>query len=144
MGERMFGRQVAGSEAMTGDWIKPLFDRVVVRIPRRERQSKGGIIYPDTVRDNPNYQSRETPPLEGVVVAVGPGGQAPDGAVLTMQLKVGDRVLMHNFPTCGVRVFRRGSVTELTESKESGDEGQVPYIIMGQTDVLCVLPGEGR
>lgn len=69
--------------------LKPLADRVVVKILSAEQKSKSGIIIPDTAKEKPQ---------EGEVVAVGPGRWDEDGEKrLPMQLKKGDRVLFENW-----------------------------------------------
>ncbi|EEW24662.1 co-chaperone GroES [Rhodobacter ferrooxidans] len=62
----------------------PLHDRVLVRRIEGEEKTKGGLIIPDTAKEKP---------IEGEVVAVGPGGFNSTGSRLPMSVKVGDRVL---------------------------------------------------
>lgn len=68
--------------------IKPLADRVVVKLVSAEQTLKSGIIIPDTAKEKPQ---------EGLVVAVGPGRLDKDGARVAMELKKGDRVLFENW-----------------------------------------------
>jgi chaperonin GroES len=63
--------------------IKPLGDRVVLRMLEAEEKTKGGIVLPGTAKEKPQ---------EAEVVAVGPGGMI-DGKEIVMQVKVGDKVL---------------------------------------------------
>ncbi|UCE97645.1 MAG: co-chaperone GroES [Dehalococcoidia bacterium] len=64
--------------------IQPLADRVLVRPIEREEVTKGGIVLPDTAKEKP---------IEGEVLAVGPGKLADDGKRLPMDIKVGDRIV---------------------------------------------------
>ena len=64
--------------------FKPLHDRVVVRRVESEQKTKGGIIIPDTAQEKP---------MEGEVVAVGPGARGDDGKLQPMGVKAGERVL---------------------------------------------------
>ncbi len=117
--------------------IRPLFDRVVVRLPPKIERTAGGVYVPESAQDRISYRATKDPPIQGVVVAVGPGGTAPDGRKLEMVLKVGDKVLMHNHPTVGCRH------TSDKDTEEGLDGKQVPvvYLIVGQCDVLAVDQG---
>jgi chaperonin GroES len=92
--------------------LRPLHDRVVIRRVDQEQKSAGGIIIPDTAQEKP---------MEGEVVAAGPGARGEDGALQPMDLKTGDRVL-----------FGKWSGTEI---KIDGEE----LIIMKESDVMGVF-----
>jgi len=64
--------------------IKPLGDRVVVKPTPREEVTRGGIVLPDTAKEKP---------MEGKVIAVGPGRVNDDGKRVPMEVKEGDSVL---------------------------------------------------
>ena len=64
--------------------IKPLQDRVLVKRLDENTKTAGGIIIPDTAKEKPS---------EGIVEAVGPGMVTPEGKVIPMSVKVGDKVL---------------------------------------------------
>ena len=64
--------------------LKPLGDRVVVKALEAESKTKGGIVLPDSAKEKPQ---------EGKVVAVGRGKTLESGAIQTMEVKVGDKVL---------------------------------------------------
>jgi len=64
--------------------LKPLGDRVVIKPAAAEEKTAGGIILPDTVKEKP---------VEGTVIAAGPGKVADDGKAIKMEVKVGDKVL---------------------------------------------------
>jgi chaperonin GroES len=92
--------------------FRPLHDRVVIRRVKEEEKTRGGIIIPDTAQEKP---------MEGEVVAVGPGARGEDGAVRPLDVKLGDRVL-----------FGKWSGTEV---KIEGDE----LIIMKESDIMGVI-----
>jgi len=69
--------------------IRPLQDRVIVECVEEETTTAGGIIIPDTA-------SKEKP-QEGVIIAAGKGKVNADGAVIAMDVKVGDRVLFGKY-----------------------------------------------
>lgn len=68
--------------------IKPLHDRVLVRRVEEITKTSGGIIIPDTAKEKP---------LEGIVEAVGTGKIAPDGKVIALTVKEGDKVLFAKY-----------------------------------------------
>ena len=92
--------------------FRPLHDRVMIRRLDGEEKTKGGIIIPDTAKEKP---------MEGQVVAVGAGSRAEDGRVVTLEVKVGDRVL-----------FGKWSGTEV---KIDGED----YLIMKESDIMGVM-----
>ena len=91
--------------------IKPLFDKVVVEAVKAEEKSKGGIILTAAAQEKP---------ATCLVVAVGPGGII-DGKEVTMQVKVGDKVLLSKYSG--------------TEVKLDGKE----YTIIRQSDILAIV-----
>jgi chaperonin GroES len=92
--------------------FRPLHDRVVIRRVNQEEKSRGGIIIPDTAQEKP---------MEGEIVAVGPGARGDDGALQPLDVKTGDRVL-----------FGKWSGTEV---KIDGEE----LIIMKESDIMGVM-----
>jgi len=92
--------------------IKPLADRVIVKPKEAEETTKGGIILPDTAKEKP---------VEGTIVAVGPGKVTDDGKTVAMSLKVGDIVLYGKYSG--------------TEVKIDGDE----YLIMRESDIYGIV-----
>ena len=92
--------------------FRPLHDRVVIRRVDEEEKSKGGIIIPDTAKEKP---------MEGEVVAAGPGARNEDGKIQPLDVKTGDRVL-----------FGKWSGTEV---KLDGEE----LIIMKESDIMGVI-----
>ncbi len=97
--------------------FRPLHDRVVVRRVDSEEKTAGGIIIPDTAKEKP---------MEGEVVAVGPGGRDEKGKVTPLDVKAGDRVL-----------FGKWSGTEI---KLDGQE----LLIMKEADIMGVIEGKAR
>ena len=94
--------------------LRPLHDRVLVRRVEQEAKTTGGIIIPDTAQEKP---------MEGDVIAVGPGVRGEDGQVHPLDVKVGDRVL-----------FAKWSGTEV---KIDGEE----LMIMKESDVMGIIDG---
>ena len=94
--------------------FRPLHDRVVVKRIDAEEKSKGGIIIPDTAKEKP---------MEGEVLAVGPGARNEKGEVVALDVKAGDRIL-----------FGKWSGTEV---KIDGEE----LLIMKESDIMGVIEG---
>ncbi len=94
--------------------FRPLQDRVVIRRIEQEEKSAGGILIPDTAKEKP---------MEGEVIAVGPGARSEDGRIQPLDVKAGDRVL-----------FGKWSGTEI---KIAGED----LIIMKESDIMGVVAG---
>jgi chaperonin GroES len=94
--------------------FRPLHDRVVVRRLAAEEKTSGGIIIPDTAQEKP---------MEGEVVAAGPGARNEQGHLVALEVKAGDRVL-----------FGKWSGTEV---KLDGEE----LLIMKESDLMGVVEG---
>ncbi|MBL8601212.1 MAG: co-chaperone GroES [Myxococcales bacterium] len=75
--------------------IRPLHDRILVKRLEAEQRTKGGIIIPDSAKEKP---------IEGEVVAVGPGKSNDKGEVSALQVKVGDRILFGKYSGTEVKV----------------------------------------
>ena len=95
--------------------FRPLHDRVVVRRLEEDTKTAGGIIIPDTAKEKP---------MQGEVIAVGPGARNEKGEVVPPDVKAGDRVL-----------FGKWSGTEV---KIDGEE----LLIMKENDILGVIEGK--
>lgn len=91
--------------------IKPLGDRVVIKKIETEETTKSGIVLPGTAKEKP---------VMAEVVSVGPGGLV-EGKEVTMQVKVGDKVIFSKYAG--------------TEIKFDGQE----YTILKQDDLLAVV-----
>src|SRR5215471_1260419 len=92
--------------------FRPLQDRVLVRRIEQEEKSAGGIIIPDTAKEKP---------MEGEVIAAGPGARGDDGKLNPLDVKVGDRVL-----------FGKWSGTEI---KIDGED----LVVMKESDIMGIL-----
>jgi len=92
--------------------FRPLHDRVVVRRLEAEEKTAGGIIIPDTAKEKP---------MEGEVVAVGPGARDETGKLVPLDVKSGDRIL-----------FGKWSGTEV---KLDGEE----LLIMKESDIMGII-----
>jgi chaperonin GroES len=64
--------------------FRPLHDRVVVRRLNAEERTTGGIIIPDTAQEKP---------MQGEVIAVGPGARNEQGQLVSLDVRTGDRIL---------------------------------------------------
>ena len=91
--------------------LVPLFDRVVLKQLVAEETTKSGIVLPGQAKEKPQ---------QAEVIAVGPGGVV-DGKEVTMQVKVGDQVILSKYSG--------------TEVKTDDAE----YIIVKQNDILAVI-----
>jgi chaperonin GroES len=94
--------------------FRPLHDRVVVRRLDAEEKTAGGIIIPDTAKEKP---------MEGEIVAVGPGARNEQGQLVALDVKAGDRVL-----------FGKWSGTEV---KIDGED----LLIMKESDIMGIVEG---
>ena len=92
--------------------FRPLHDRVVVKRVEEEQKTKGGLIIPDTAKEKP---------MQGEIIAVGPGARDESGKLVPLDVKKGDRIL-----------FGKWSGTEV---KIDGQE----LLIMKESDIMGVL-----
>jgi len=97
--------------------FRPLHDRVLLKRVDQEEKTAGGIIIPDTAQEKP---------MEGEVVATGPGARDEDGKIQALDVKAGDRVL-----------FGKWSGTEV---KIDGEE----LLIMKESDIMGVIEGSAK
>ena len=95
--------------------FRPLHDRVVIRRLNAEGKTVGGIIIPDTAQEKP---------MEGEVIAAGPGARNEQGQIVALEVKSGDRIL-----------FGKWSGTEL---KLDGQE----LLIMKESDIMGIIEGK--
>ena len=95
--------------------FRPLHDRIVVKRITAEEKTSGGIIIPDTAKEKP---------MEGEVIAAGPGARNEQGAIVAVDVKAGDRVL-----------FGKWSGTEV---KLDGEE----LLIMKESDIMGIIEGQ--
>lgn len=92
--------------------VKPLGDRVVVKVLKGEEKTKSGIVLPDTAKEKPQ---------EGEVMAVGTGRILDNGQKVALEVKVGDRIIFSKYAG--------------TEIKVDGEE----YLIFSERDILATV-----
>ena len=92
--------------------VRPLHDRVLVKRVEEKEVVRGGIIIPDTAKEKP---------MEGEVIAAGPGKITEDGKRAAMDVKAGDRIL-----------FGKYSGTEIKINDQD-------YVIMREEEILAIL-----
>ena len=92
--------------------LKPLADRVLVKVEKEETKTMGGILLPDTAQKKSQ---------KGVVVAVGSGKMTEEGKRLPLEVKEGDEVL-----------FAKYSGTEIEDKGEK-------YLLLSERDILAIL-----
>lgn len=96
--------------------FRPLHDRVMIRRVDPQGRTTGGILIPDTAQEKP---------MEGEIVAVGPGGRDDKGNVVPLQVEPGDRVLFGKWSGSEIRI--------------DGED----LLIMSESDIMGVLEGIG-
>ena len=92
--------------------LKPLGDRVVIRVLEQEEKTASGIFLPDTAKEKPS---------QGEVVAVGPGKVQDDGKRVALDVKVGDKLIFSKYAG--------------TEVKFEGTK----YLIVSERDILAII-----
>ncbi|MEN3012476.1 MAG: co-chaperone GroES [Dictyoglomus thermophilum] len=92
--------------------LRPIGDRVVVKVIEQEEKTKGGIVLPDTAKEKPQ---------QGKVIAVGTGRILDNGQKVPLEIKEGDRVIFAKYAG--------------TEVKIEGEE----YLILSERDILAVI-----
>jgi len=75
--------------------LQPLADRIVVKPIEREEMTKGGIVLPDTAKERP---------MEGEVIAAGPGKMTDDGKRIAMDVRVGDIVVYAKYGGTEIKI----------------------------------------
>jgi chaperonin GroES len=94
--------------------IRPLHDRVLVRRTEEEERTAGGIIVPDTAKEKP---------MQGEVIAAGPGARDESGRIEPLDVKAGDHILFGKFSG--------------TEVKVDGED----LLIMKESDIMGIFDG---
>ena len=92
--------------------VRPLHDRVIVKRIEEKEQIQGGIIIPDSAKEKP---------MEGEVIAAGPGKVMEDGKRAAMDVKAGDRILFGKYSGTEIKI----------DNKE--------YVIMREDEILAVI-----
>ncbi len=99
---------------LTGIKIKPLGDRVLVRIEKQEKTTKSGLVIPDTAQEKPQI---------GTVVAVGTGRMLENGQTLPIEVKVNDKVIFSKYAGTEVKI------------------DEVEHLLLSVDDILAVVEG---
>lgn len=92
--------------------LKPLGDRVIIRVLEQEEKTASGIYLPDTAKEKPS---------QGEVIAVGPGKVADDGKRVALDVNAGDKIIFSKYAG--------------TEVKFEGKN----YLIVSERDILAVV-----
>jgi chaperonin GroES len=92
--------------------LRPLGDRLIVEPIEQEEMTASGIVLPETAKEKP---------MQGKVVAAGPGGRKEDGSRIAMDVKEGDTVLYAKYAGTEVKI------------------GDKKYLIFRETDVLAIV-----
>lgn len=92
--------------------LKPVRDRIIVRLTEPETVSKGGIVIPDAATEKPN---------QGEVLAVGSGRLTKEGLTIAMEVKEGDKVLFGKHAGQTVKV------------------NSIEYHILSEDDILAII-----
>ncbi len=92
--------------------VKPLNDRVLLKRIEQKQQKKGGIIIPDSAKEKP---------MEGKVIAVGPGRVEKGGKRISLEVKAGDRVLFGKYAGTEIKIE------------------DVEHVILGEDEILGII-----
>ncbi|HEY9751394.1 MAG TPA: co-chaperone GroES [Coleofasciculaceae cyanobacterium] len=92
--------------------VKPLGDRVFVKVSPSEEKTAGGILLPDNAKEKPQV---------GEVVAVGPGKKSEKGEIQAMEVSVGDKVLYSKYAGTDIKL------------------GSEEYVLLSEKDILAVV-----
>lgn len=92
--------------------VKPLGDRVFVKISEAEEKTAGGILLPENAKEKPQV---------GEIVATGPGKRSDDGSRQELEVKVGDRVLYSKYAGTDIKL------------------GNEEYVLLSEKDILAVV-----
>ena len=92
--------------------VKPLADRVFVKVSASEEKTAGGLYLPDTAKEKPQV---------GEVVALGPGRRNDDGSRQEMEIQVGDKVLYSKYAGTDIKL------------------GTEEYVLLSEKDILAVV-----
>ncbi|MBN3870088.1 MULTISPECIES: co-chaperone GroES [unclassified Nostoc] len=92
--------------------VKPLSDRVFVKVSASEEKTAGGLYLPDTAKEKPQV---------GEVVALGPGKRNDDGSRQELEIQVGDKVLYSKYAGTDIKL------------------GTEEYVLLSEKDILAVV-----
>ncbi len=92
--------------------VKPLGDRVFVKVSASEEKTAGGILLPETAKEKPQV---------GEIVAVGPGKRSEDGSRQEPEVKIGDKVLYSKYAGTDIKL------------------GTEEYVLLSEKDILAIV-----
>jgi chaperonin GroES len=92
--------------------VKPLGDRVFVKVSASEEKTAGGIFLPDTAKEKPQV---------GEIAAVGPGKRNDDGSRQALEISVGDKVLYSKYAGTDIKL------------------GNEEYVLLSEKDILAIV-----
>ena len=92
--------------------VKPLGDRIFVKVSTPEEKTEGGILLPDTAKEKPQI---------GEVIAVGPGNRNQEGSYQPVDVKVGDQVIYSKYVGADIKL------------------GHEDFVLVSETDILATL-----
>jgi chaperonin GroES len=92
--------------------VKPLGDRVFVKVSASEEKTAGGILLPDSAKEKPQV---------GEVASIGPGKRSDDGTRQEMEVKVGDKVLYSKYAGTDIKL------------------GSEEYVLLSEKDILAIV-----
>ncbi|MBW4677350.1 MAG: co-chaperone GroES [Desmonostoc geniculatum HA4340-LM1] len=98
--------------SLTVSTVKPLGDRVFVKVSASEEKTAGGLYLPDTAKEKPQV---------GEVVSLGPGKRNDDGSRQELEIKVGDQVLYSKYAGTDIKL------------------GTEEYVLLSEKDILAVV-----
>ena len=92
--------------------VKPLADRVFVKVSASEDKTAGGIFLPDTAKEKPQV---------GEVAQIGPGKRNDDGSRQELEVKIGDKVLYSKYAGTDIKL------------------GSEEYVLLSEKDILAIV-----
>jgi len=98
--------------SLTVSTVKPLGDRIFIKVSASEEKTAGGILLPDTAKEKPQV---------GEVAQVGPGKLNDDGSRQTPEVSIGDKVLYSKYAGTDIKF------------------GGVEYVLLSEKDILAVV-----
>jgi chaperonin GroES len=92
--------------------VKPLGDRVFIKVSAAEEKTAGGILLPDNAKEKPQI---------GEIAAIGPGKRNDEGVVQPLEVKVGDKVLYSKYAGTDIKL------------------GSEEYVLLSEKDILAIV-----
>ncbi len=92
--------------------VKPLGDRVFIKVSAAEEKTAGGILLPDNAKEKPQI---------GEIAAIGPGKRNDEGTVQPLEVKIGDKVLYSKYAGTDIKL------------------GSEEYVLLSEKDILAIV-----